>query len=173
MDKNRIGKVYSSHGEFEICLGSGVVMGLSLDNPEDEKSRHLTDITRFDLREFKKYWELADDDDVPKSFDILDLGYYCKDGTYEPPVEEHRIRIKDGMGSMIADKVAPLPEKQIKLGFDSVRNRLVAMLRETEDPDELAHLAEEFTGAELEWDAEEDIFIIKAGEDYCGAFEGL
>lgn len=50
----------------------------------------LPDINMFDLVEWKHYWQRNPDHD----FDILDLGYWLKDGSYEPPVLDWRQEAK-------------------------------------------------------------------------------
>lgn len=70
-------EVNSSHGAF-ILNDDGWVKITSLDDID------YSDIVRFDLTEWVLFHQTPMDG--PRCFDILDLGYWSKDGTYEPPV---------------------------------------------------------------------------------------
>jgi len=51
---------------------------------------HAHSITRFDLVEWKKHWGK---DDLPDSFDMIDLGYwYGSKNDYEPPCREIEVK---------------------------------------------------------------------------------
>jgi len=81
--------VQSSHGEFLATAPSGRVakMRIGLDSdavwPVDERP------IRFDTAEWERYYNtLILDGQV---IDILDIGYWMCDGSYEPPIDEARM----------------------------------------------------------------------------------
>lgn len=76
--------ITSSHGEFEIDK-SGLVLKRNLDDCE-ECPEYLT-ISKFDMDEWKRYWNLPAQD----SYDILDLGYWYGDNKYEEPHIDWRL----------------------------------------------------------------------------------
>jgi hypothetical protein len=89
--------VNSSYGNLTVNVGTGKVVGADIfpDNEPDEFDHiKLADIDRFDMKEWIKSRPgaiLQDGDRV----DILDLGFWTKEGQYEPPEygwrEEHRM----------------------------------------------------------------------------------
>lgn len=80
--------VVSSHGELTVNVEQGQVIKASPHTPGDEDGENLLNIKRFDVDEWRKHWheELKPN----SSLDILDLGYWNRNGTYEPPVEDFR-----------------------------------------------------------------------------------
>ena len=66
--------VESSHGTLTID-SRGNVVGRELDNADPDGGGHLAVIIRFDVREWRRYWDTA----LPGGFDILDLGYWYAD----------------------------------------------------------------------------------------------
>ena len=77
--------VRSSHGEL-IIDGDGYVLERQLENDYVRGGRFLACIDRFDLPEWRKFW----DNPEGTSIDILDLGYWYDDpdteeSGYEPP----------------------------------------------------------------------------------------
>jgi len=74
--------VHSSHADFSIDPDSGDVLSLDQFPNSDDMSY----IARFDLAEWVAYWSEL----LPEEFDILDLGYWCKDGVYEPAEPDWR-----------------------------------------------------------------------------------
>jgi hypothetical protein len=76
--------VHSSHGEFEIDE-NGIVIKFDA-NPEAEADYH--NYVRFDLPEYKKHYGELDTE-----YDILDLGFWKKDGSYETPEKDFRDRV--------------------------------------------------------------------------------
>ena len=79
-----IRKVCGSHGDL-LIESDGTPLGFI---PEG-----YADIMRFDVDEYFQFWTLDD----PKrycEFDILDLGYWNADGTYEPPAHDWREEVK-------------------------------------------------------------------------------
>ena len=76
--------VHSSHGEFEIDE-NGIVIKFDA-NPEADADYH--NYVRFDLPEYKKHYGELDTE-----YDILDLGFWQKDGSYEAPEKDFRERV--------------------------------------------------------------------------------
>jgi hypothetical protein len=73
-------EIVSSHGTLTVDPADGRVLSRDLDDDLLER------VIRFDLEEWKHYWG----DPVPDNLDILDIGYWLDDGTYEPPEMEWR-----------------------------------------------------------------------------------
>ncbi len=76
--------VGSSGGSLRVNVQDGLVIQCTTIQDEDNE---LKQIVRFDIEEYKTYYKV---DDIPGHLDILDLGYWNKDGSYEPPVEDWR-----------------------------------------------------------------------------------
>lgn len=90
-------QVNSSHGTFYIDGNTGRVVQWPASNPDDPDAQALGNIEKFDLPEWKAYWRW--EGEVPGGFDILDLGFWMKDGTYEPAEEMWREEIRQrGLG---------------------------------------------------------------------------
>jgi hypothetical protein len=96
LDLDKSFGVFSSNGFLTVNSATGEVMDCVLD---DEKERGLTDIARFDVDEWRKAYpnetlgstlEGERGDRIVTTMDILDIGYWVKDGTYEGPVTEWR-----------------------------------------------------------------------------------
>jgi hypothetical protein len=81
--------VSSSHGTFEIDPNGKVV---HFDLSDNEEGKALEKIEKFDLHEWRCYWQWKGE--LPGGFDILDLGFWTKDGAYEPPEQDWREEIK-------------------------------------------------------------------------------
>lgn len=79
-------KVYSSHGIFTINE-YGEVVDLELDTDCPDTLKHFKSITKFNLDEYKEYY-----DQLEPEYDILDLGYWHGD-KYEKPDYDWRKRI--------------------------------------------------------------------------------
>jgi len=75
--------VYSSHGTIIINPETGTVIATDIDMCDD----CIDNIKRFDIEEYKTFYKV---DKVPGAFDILDLGYWLNDGTYEEPEHDWR-----------------------------------------------------------------------------------
>jgi hypothetical protein len=67
--------VHSSHGDITIDAQTGVVISHG-------NNTEYADIARFDLEEYRAQYP---DEKEVRGYDILDLGYFLKDGTYEEP----------------------------------------------------------------------------------------
>lgn len=79
--------VRSSNGTISADPVTGKVLSVSSAFPDN----YITQIERFDLDEYKKYHNT---DVLPQSIDILDLGTFMKDGSYEGPEAEWREEMK-------------------------------------------------------------------------------
>jgi hypothetical protein len=74
--------VYSSHGEFFINKNSGIVISEHIADTEDSPKGAV----RFDIKEYCAFYKKSPSD----AYDILDLGYWMEDGTYEEPCHDWR-----------------------------------------------------------------------------------
>lgn len=79
-------KVDGSYGTLTID-DSGAILKRE-NEPEDDEESGYDNIERFDVQEYIQYNGRLDDTD------ILLIGYWNKDGSYEPPVYEYRKRIE-------------------------------------------------------------------------------
>lgn len=84
-------EVNSSHGQF-LIYPDGRVAEWNAYEPDDYDAQSMARIAKFDLDEWKKYWGW--EGELPKGFDILDLGYWLKDEMYEPADDNWREEIK-------------------------------------------------------------------------------
>jgi hypothetical protein len=85
----------SSHGEL-IVDAEGNVIDRHLDNNDPDGGGHLASIIRFDLAEWRGYWDKLDTSDI----DILDLGYWYTDTktgrtAFAPPDAKWRSEIAE------------------------------------------------------------------------------
>ena len=78
-------EVFGNGGLLMVDIQSGNVIAYY--HEEDEP---YTNITRIDLAEFKQAYGYDDAKVASISIDILDVGYWCGDYLYEPPVFEWR-----------------------------------------------------------------------------------
>jgi hypothetical protein len=76
--------VFSSGGSLKVDIWNGLVIECLTNRSEGNE---LQRIMRFDLQEYKEHYQVAE---IPGDLDILDLGYWNKDGGYEKPVENWR-----------------------------------------------------------------------------------
>lgn len=81
-------RVMSSHGEFEARVEDGQVLKAELYEPVDADAENLRNIDRFDVDEWRTHWK--EELKPGTSQDILDFGYWNKDGSYERPVDDFR-----------------------------------------------------------------------------------
>lgn len=81
--------IHSSWGTITIN-NSGEVLEKNIEEIEGEES-FLLEVVKFDLEEWKKYWET---EELPADFDVLDLGFWNKDGEYVIPDNHWRELIK-------------------------------------------------------------------------------
>jgi len=82
-------EVRSSNGEIIADSKTGKVKSVEV---YGKQKNYIEDIDRFDLDEYKKYHNT---DEIPLSIDILDLGYWNKDNTYDEPEHSWRERMKN------------------------------------------------------------------------------
>jgi hypothetical protein len=78
--------IESSWGEVTTD-DEGNVLELDVLEIDQEGERcYLLDIAKFDIAEWDKWYEKEFEEDSPKpdEFDVLELGYWRKDGSYEP-----------------------------------------------------------------------------------------
>jgi hypothetical protein len=68
--------INSSNGTLKLDVGGNVIPSLS-----DYKNDDLVGITKFDFTEYRKWYPNEELDTI----DILDIGYWTKNGQYEPP----------------------------------------------------------------------------------------
>jgi hypothetical protein len=95
MDKQFI--VGSSHGKL-TADEDGYVVDRFLDNDEADGGAHLACIVRFDIVEWRRFWNNPDTCVI----DILDLGYWhsqpeTHEDAYAPPDSEWRAEIAQQM----------------------------------------------------------------------------
>jgi hypothetical protein len=96
--------IEGSWGRLHVDTETGDVLRLT-GAPKDAESECYHDIARFDLEEWKRFYN----QDTCRGADILDVGYWTKDGTYEPAAANHRAEIARGVFSIIRnDNVAKL-----------------------------------------------------------------
>jgi hypothetical protein len=74
-------QVYGSHGDLTVASASGRV--LAYEPISDGEYRH---IAFFNIAE----WRQTYPGEVPHQIDILDIGYWTKEGEYAPPVADWR-----------------------------------------------------------------------------------
>jgi len=86
--------VCSSHGVLTINAITGEVVSINLEEPESEEGKDLASIARFDLEEWKGKYQKSE---LPKSIDILDLGYWYGNNPeqYEEPAHDWRIETEE------------------------------------------------------------------------------
>lgn len=97
--------VWGNYGELDIHRETGEVLSYQ---PADDTTPDYADIVRFDVAEYQAW--LASTTvttatwDQIESIDVVDIGFWSKDGSYEPPVAEHRDELPSRFGAE-----APLP----------------------------------------------------------------
>lgn len=79
--------VRSSHGEITINNATGNVIDFS----NEEIHKEYGSLVRFDIPEYCTYWNESPAD----SYDILDLGSWNQNGSYEPADEDFRSDYKN------------------------------------------------------------------------------
>ena len=82
----------SSWGEVTTDDEGNVLELDVLEIDEDGERCYLLDIAKFDIAEWDKWYEdkFKEPSPKPSDFDVLDLGYWRKDGSYEPADENWR-----------------------------------------------------------------------------------
>lgn len=80
--------IRSSGADITADVHTGFMVKAELHNPDDDEYQDLKQIDRFNVAEYGQWLgrPLANGDEA----DILDIGYWMRNGYYEPPVEDHR-----------------------------------------------------------------------------------
>jgi hypothetical protein len=84
------GIINSSHGHIQIDLDSGEIINVEAD--VDAFAEWVENIECFDIGEYREFYRDYEGKDT--SFDILDLGFFRKDGRYIPPSKGFRNEMK-------------------------------------------------------------------------------
>ena len=86
----------SSHGTIDLDA-EGVPTAIDVDNDDDGTPCYLREVAKFDVDEFYNYlangWgeePFEDDEGGHQDGDVLNMGYWRKDGTYVKPPKEWR-----------------------------------------------------------------------------------
>jgi hypothetical protein len=70
------------------------------DEPKDLEAEGYHHIVRFDLEEWKRFHK----QEICHRADILDVGYWTKDGIYVPAAADHRDKISTGAHGIICNE---------------------------------------------------------------------
>lgn len=79
--------INSSHGEFTVDQDGNVVQRRRY-HEDDPDGQFIDDVAKFDLDEWRRYWR--EDPVKAGGMDILDVGWWGKDGSYSGPEMEWR-----------------------------------------------------------------------------------
>lgn len=82
--------IRTSNGTIEMDPKTGAATKIIVDDGGD---KYIAKIEKFDIEEYKKFYNVTE---LPNSIDILDLGYWMKDGTYEEPAFDWREEMAAG-----------------------------------------------------------------------------
>ena len=87
--------IESSWGEVTTDDQGNVVELDVLEVDDDGERCYLLDVAKFDIAEWDIFYEnrFKEPSPKPSEFDVLDLGYWCKDGTYVEPNHKWRNEI--------------------------------------------------------------------------------
>jgi hypothetical protein len=87
--------IESSWGEVITDRQGNVVELNVLEVDSDGKCCYLLDIAKFDIAEWDRWYEdkFNEPSPNPTDFDVLDLGFWKKDGGYEKADEDYRKNI--------------------------------------------------------------------------------
>jgi len=80
--------ITSSHGEFKVDSRTGRVLERERYDLQDQDGEFIDNLDRFDLREWVEHYKVHGD--AKQDMDILDVGYWMKDGYYEEPAHDWR-----------------------------------------------------------------------------------
>ena len=86
-------QVFSSWGSIYADRITGKVIDRSLDDFDENGRNYLADIDRIDISEHEHFWDKKISDTV----DILDLGYWNMDGSYDGPETSWRNEARELM----------------------------------------------------------------------------
>jgi len=101
--------VFSSNGYLEVDRKTGKILSRNIVSDDE----NFPKIYIIDIKEFEQYYECEIMSGV--SIDILDLGYWLKDGTYEPPTQDWRDEIKNNIDIEDKHEYRHEPKKAIKV----------------------------------------------------------
>ncbi len=96
-------------------------------DPQTGEVSTLRNIERIDLEEWTVFWG-EEPFEAESTFDILDFGYWNKDGAYEPPEYEWRFLFADAL-SMAVLPCIPMPE----VGTESTPHDMLRIFRKACD----------------------------------------
>jgi len=82
-------EVESSGGTFTIHSRTGEVLRWSPEVEDDADYTGYRNIVRFNLDEWREHYHWPEGT-LPNGYDVLDLGFWLRDGTYEPPDDDWR-----------------------------------------------------------------------------------
>jgi hypothetical protein len=91
--------IEGSWGRVHVDAETGDVLRIS-DEPKDGHSEGYRCIGRFDLEEWTRFYKK----ETCRGADILDVGYWTKNGIYQPPAPDHRDKIARGAFSIICNE---------------------------------------------------------------------
>lgn len=80
-------EVSSSHGELRADQ-DGNIFSRERSDPADPEGAFIDDIAKFDVEEWRRYWR--EDPVKVGGMDILDIGWWNKDGSYSGPEMDWR-----------------------------------------------------------------------------------
>lgn len=89
-------RVTSSHGEFKVDPHTGRVIERERYDENDPDGEFIDQVEKFDTVEWTKKYQKNDPHD---SIDILDLGFWLKNGYYEEPEHDWRTSSPNGGGA--------------------------------------------------------------------------
>jgi hypothetical protein len=81
--------VTSSHGQLEADLATGSVLKVDRYDEDDPDSQFIDEIDRFDMKEYRQWCRKTGLEDGT-GCDILFIGFWSKDGSYENAEEDAR-----------------------------------------------------------------------------------
>lgn len=89
--------VTSSHGEVEANLATGTPVKVERYDEDDPDSQFLDEIDRFDMNEYR-HWCRSNGLKEDTGCDILFIGFWSKDGSYEEAEHDARQDYVDDRG---------------------------------------------------------------------------
>jgi len=89
--------ITSSHGEFTVDPATGNVLERERYG-DDPDGAFIDELDRFDMREWIEYYRMSGD--AKHDLDILDIGYWMKNGFYEEPVNDWREQHAQGANEL-------------------------------------------------------------------------
>lgn len=83
--------VWGNHGTLSVCTATGDV--LSLDVTGADNPKEYATIVRFDVAEYRTAYPAVALDSG--RVDVVDIGFWSADGSYDPPEADHRELVRD------------------------------------------------------------------------------